>query len=59
LAVAGLIDCRFGFCVVGHDYLDEFSFRLNRKELEMTEVFSDVVGGIANSGQLPYKVLTA
>ena len=34
-------------------YLNEFSFRLNRKERKMTEVFSDVVGGIANTDQLP------
>jgi hypothetical protein len=45
--------------IMGVRYLNEFSFRLNRKELAMLEVFSDVVDGIAKTDQLPYKVFTA
>jgi transposase-like protein len=39
-------------------YVNEFSFRVNRRKLSMQNVFSDVVAQVANSVQLPYKTLT-
>jgi transposase-like protein len=39
-------------------YVNEFTFRLNRKSRGMQEVFSDVVSGIAESKNLYYNVLT-
>lgn len=38
-------------------YVNEFSFRVNRRELSMQTMFSDVVAQVANSTQLPYKKL--
>ena len=38
-------------------YVNEFTFRFNRKANEMQSVFSDVVSNIATSSQLPYKTL--
>jgi len=38
-------------------YVNEFTFRLNRRTEEMQSVFSDVVANIAKSAQLPYKTL--
>jgi hypothetical protein len=39
-------------------YVNEFTFRFNRKTETMKSVFSDVVQRVANSPQLPYKTLT-
>jgi transposase-like protein len=39
-------------------YLDEFTFRFNRRKDAMQNVFADVVTGIAESTKLPYKTLT-
>ncbi len=39
-------------------YVNEFAFRFNRKVQGMQVVFADVVTGIANNRQLPYKTLT-
>ena len=39
-------------------YVNEFAFRFNRKTRGMETVFGDVVTGIANTEQLPYKILT-
>jgi transposase-like protein len=38
-------------------YVDEFTFRFNRRSKEMQGVFSDVVAKVAESSQLPYKTL--
>jgi ISXO2 transposase-like protein len=38
-------------------YVNEFTFRFNRRAHEMQSVFSDVVARVANSQQLPYKTL--
>jgi ISXO2-like transposase domain len=38
-------------------YVNEFTFRFNRRASEMQSVFSDVVARVANSQQLPYKTL--
>jgi transposase-like protein len=38
-------------------YVNEFTFRFNRRASEMQSVFSDVVARVANSAQLPYKTL--
>jgi transposase-like protein len=38
-------------------YVNEFTFRFNRRANEMQSVFSDVVARVANSTQLPYKTL--
>jgi transposase-like protein len=38
-------------------YVNEFTFRFNRKSHAMQSVFSDVVANIAKSSQLPYKTL--
>jgi len=42
-----------------HRYIDEFAFRLNRRAVEMRDVFSEVVSNIAGNGKLSYKELTA
>ncbi len=39
-------------------YVDEFTFRFNRRADKMQSVFADVVTGIAESTKLPYKTLT-
>jgi transposase-like protein len=39
-------------------YVDEFTFRFNRRASEMQNVFSDVVVRVAASEKLPYKQLT-
>jgi len=38
-------------------YVNEFTFRFNRRASEMQTVFADVVTRVANSAQLPYKKL--
>lgn len=38
-------------------YVNEFTFRFNRRANTMQTVFSDVVAQVANSTQLPYKTL--
>ena len=38
-------------------YVNEFTFRFNRKANTMQKVFADVVSNIATSTQLPYKTL--
>jgi transposase-like protein len=38
-------------------YVNEFTFRFNRRASEMQSVFSDVVARVASSEQLPYKTL--
>ena len=38
-------------------YVNEFTFRFNRRASGMQSVFSDVVARVANSAQLPYKTL--
>lgn len=40
-------------------YVDEFAFRFNSREVEFPQVFSDMVGKVADAPRLPYKVLTA
>lgn len=40
-------------------YVDEFAYRFNNRNEEFPQVFSDVVGKVAESERLPYKVLTA
>lgn len=40
-------------------YVDEFAFRLNRREREMQSIFAEVVTNVAASSKLPYKELTA
>ena len=40
-------------------YVDEYTFRFNRRAGEMQSVFADVVLRVADSKKLPYKVLTA
>jgi transposase-like protein len=40
-------------------YVNEFTFRLNRKAESMQAVFSDVVQNITETSKLPYKELTA
>ena len=39
-------------------YVNEFSFRFNRRASEMQTVFSNVVDNIVNTPNLPYKTLT-
>lgn len=39
-------------------YVNEFTFRFNRRASEMQSVFSDVVARVAESTKLPYKTLT-
>ncbi len=41
-----------------HRYVNEFAFRFNRRKTAMQSVFSEVVSGIAESAQFPYKTLT-
>jgi len=38
-------------------YVNEFTFRFNRRAEEMQSVFSDVVARVADSAKLPYKTL--
>ncbi len=38
-------------------YVNEFTFRFNRRTNKMQSVFSDVIEKVANSAQLPYKTL--
>jgi hypothetical protein len=38
-------------------YVDEFTFRFNRRAGEMQTVFSDVLNRVTDSPQLPYKTL--
>jgi hypothetical protein len=38
-------------------YVNEFTYRFNRRASEMQTVFADVVERVANSTQLPYKTL--
>jgi transposase-like protein len=38
-------------------YVDEFTFRFNRRANKMQSVFADVVTGIAETSKLPYKAL--
>ncbi len=40
-------------------YVDEFTFRFNRRTVHMQSVFSDVVARVTESTQLPYKELIA
>jgi transposase-like protein len=40
-------------------YVNEFTFRFNRRASEMQNVFSQVVENISESSKLPYKELTA
>lgn len=40
-------------------YVNEFTFRLNRRTESMQTIFSDVVQKISESSKLPYKELTA
>jgi transposase-like protein len=40
-------------------YVDEFTFRLNRREQEMQTVFADVVTNVTQGTKLPYKELIA
>ena len=40
-------------------YVDEFVYRLNRRGQEMKAVFADVVAGVTDGTQLPYKELIA
>ena len=39
-------------------YADEFCFRFDRREDTADSIFADVVQGVADNHQLPYKVLT-
>jgi transposase-like protein len=39
-------------------YVNEYAFRLNRRTLEMKEVFSNMVDNIVQTPNLPYKTLT-
>ena len=39
-------------------YVNEFTFRFNRRASEMQSIFSEVVNNIAETAQLPYKALT-
>jgi transposase-like protein len=38
-------------------YVNEFTFRLNRKAQTMQSIFTDVVSGVTDNPQLPYKTL--
>jgi len=38
-------------------YVNEFTFRFNRRSRGLQQVFSDVVARVAESTQLPYKTL--
>jgi transposase-like protein len=40
-------------------YVDEFAFRLNRREQELNERFADVVQGTTDGKPLPYRTLIA
>jgi transposase-like protein len=40
-----------------HRYINEFTFRLNRRSNDMHQIFSDVVARVAESKTLPYKTL--
>jgi len=40
-----------------HRYVDEYTFRFNRRASEMHSVFSDTINRIAESKTLPYKTL--
>jgi hypothetical protein len=40
-------------------YVNEFTFRFNRRASEMQNIFSEVVTNITESNQLGYKELTA
>lgn len=40
-------------------YVDEFAYRFNSRDVMFPQVFSDIVGKVAESRKLPYKVLTA
>jgi transposase-like protein len=40
-----------------HRYVNEFTFRLNRRTRSMQSVFSDVLNNVTDSPQLPYKTL--
>ena len=39
-------------------YVDEFTFRFNRRTGEMQSIFSETIKNMANNSQLPYKTLT-
>jgi transposase-like protein len=39
-------------------YVNEFTFRLNRRTHSMQSVFSDVLNNVTDSPQSPYKILT-
>jgi hypothetical protein len=40
-------------------YVDEFTFRFNRRTGEMQDIFSQTILNMAANPQLPYKTLTA
>jgi len=40
-------------------YINEYAFRVNRKDQSMQDIFSDLVARITESTKLPYKELTA
>jgi hypothetical protein len=40
-------------------YVEEFTYRLNRRTGSMQTIFSDVMEKISESSKLPYKELTA
>jgi transposase-like protein len=40
-------------------YVDEFTFRFNRRKIEMRDMFSDMVENVSESTKLPYKELIA
>lgn len=40
-------------------YVEEFTFRFNRRKADMADQFSDVLSNIVESTKLPYKELTA
>lgn len=40
-------------------YVDEFVFRFNNRDTELSDVFANVVGRVSESRALPYKNLTA
>ena len=39
-------------------YLDEFSFRFNRRGIELVDVFSDVIKRVSEKENMSYKTLT-
>jgi transposase-like protein len=38
-------------------YVDEFTFRLNRRAGEAQDIFAETITNLANGAQLPYKTL--